>query len=139
MEKRSPVGVFVLSLVTLGIYSIYWLVKTKGELNQRGASIPTAWLIIVPFVNIWWMWKYAEGVGIATNEKPSGILSFILLWLLGAIGMAIIQDSFNKVGGAPAPTATDASTPEAPANTTNPESTPKPTAPTPPTAPTVSG
>lgn len=85
------------------------------------------------------MWKYAEGVGIATNEKPSGILSFILLWLLGAIGMAIIQDSFNKVGGAPAPTATDASTPEAPANTTNPESTPKPTAPTPPTAPTVSG
>lgn len=52
MEKRSPIGVFVLSLVTLGIYSIYWLVKTKGELNQRGASIPTAWLIIVPFVNI---------------------------------------------------------------------------------------
>lgn len=52
MEKRSPIGVFVLSLVTLGIYGIYWLVKTKGELNQRGASIPTAWLIIVPFVNI---------------------------------------------------------------------------------------
>jgi len=75
------------------------MVKTKGEMNEKGSNIPTAWLMIVPFVNIWWMWKYSEGVGEVTDDKLSAVLAFILLWLLGLIGMAIIQDAFNKVEG----------------------------------------
>ncbi len=98
MKNRNPLAVFFLPFVTFGIYSLYWAVKTKGEMNQRGATIPTAWLIIVPFVNIWWLWKYSEGVEKVTDGKLSGVLAFILLWLLGSIGAAIVQDSFNKVG-----------------------------------------
>ena len=41
MTKRSPLTVFLLALVTIGIYSWYWSVKTKTELNQRGGAIPT--------------------------------------------------------------------------------------------------
>lgn len=127
MQNRSPVAVFFYTLITFGIYGLYWMVKTKGEMNERGASIPTAWLIIVPFVNIWWMWKYSEGVGIVTNEKLSGVLTFILLWLIGVIGMAIIQDAFNKVEGtAPAPMASAAPVADSGQDTTPP-------------APTVSG
>ena len=71
-------------------------------MNENGAKIPTAWLIIVPIVNFWWMWKYGEGVEVVTNGKMSGVLAFILMLLLGFIGQAIIQDSFNKVAdGAP--------------------------------------
>ena len=58
--------------------------------------IPTAWLLIIPIVNIWWIWKYSEGVDMATNKEISGPIAFILLFLLGFIGMAIIQASFNK-------------------------------------------
>lgn len=105
MKKRSPVAVLLLSFVTFGIYSLYWFVKTKGEMNERGSNIPTAWLIIVPFVNIWWMWKYSEAVGQVTNEKLSGVLAFILLWLIGFIGQAIIQDFFNKVEAVASPSA----------------------------------
>ena len=97
MKQRSPIAVFLLPFITFGIYSLYWEVKTKGEMNNSGAQIPTAWLIIVPFVNIWWMWKYSEGVEKVTNEKLSGVIAFILMLLLGNIGQAIIQDSFNKV------------------------------------------
>ncbi len=97
MKQRSPIAVFLLPFITLGIYSLYWMVKTKVEMNENGAEIPTAWLIIIPFVNIWWMWKYSEGVEIVTKEKLSGVLAFILLFVLGTIGQAIIQDSFNKV------------------------------------------
>ncbi len=97
MIKRSPIAVLLLPLVTFGIYSIYWQVKTKTELNTRGAKIPTAWLLIVPFVNIYWLWKYSEGVEIVTNNRLSAVLAFILLFLLGFIGMAIIQDHFNKL------------------------------------------
>lgn len=102
MKHRSPVAVLLLPFVTFGIYSLYWLVSTKTEMNKRGANIPTAWLIIVPIVSIWWVWKYSEGVEQVTGGKMSGILAFILLFLLSIIGPVIVQDSFNKVGDAAA-------------------------------------
>ncbi|GAI30384.1 unnamed protein product, partial [marine sediment metagenome] len=37
-------------------------------MNAKGAQIPTAWLIIIPFVNIWWYWKFCEGVELVTNK-----------------------------------------------------------------------
>ncbi|HSX47363.1 MAG TPA: DUF4234 domain-containing protein [Patescibacteria group bacterium] len=98
MQKRNPFAVVVFSIITFGIYAIVWQVKTKNELNSRGATIPTAWLLIVPFVNIWWLWKYSEGVEKATNGNLSAVLSFILLFLLSIIGMAIVQSEYNKVG-----------------------------------------
>lgn len=122
MKNRNPFAVAILSFVTFGIYAIYWEVKTKGEMNALGAKIPTAWLIIVPLVNIWWTWKYSEGVEQVTGGKLSGVLSFILLWVLGPIGAAIVQDSFNNLAPAsPAPTAT--STPTTPATPVNPAPT----------------
>lgn len=96
MKNRNPIAVAVLTLVTLGIYGIYWAVSTKGEMNKLGAEIPTAWLIIVPLVNIWWLWKYSEGVEKVTGGKLSGVLAFILLLVLDLIGAAIVQDSFNN-------------------------------------------
>lgn len=96
MKQRSPIAVFLFPFITFGIYSIYWMVKTKGEMNNMGQSIPTAWLIIVPFVNIWWLWKYSEAVGNVTKDKISGVIAFVLLMLLSSIGQAIIQNSFNN-------------------------------------------
>ena len=96
MKKRSPVAVLLLPLITFGIYSIYWQVATKIEMNKQGTKIPTAWLIIIPFVNIWWLWKYCEGVEQFTKEKLSVVLAFLLLILLGIIGAAIVQSYFNK-------------------------------------------
>jgi hypothetical protein len=95
VKNRNPIAVALLTLVTLGIYGIYWFVKTKGEMNARGAEIPTAWLLIVPFVNIWWLWKYSEGVAKVTNDKLPVVLGFVLLLLLDLIGMAVIQHYFN--------------------------------------------
>lgn len=96
MTERSPILVFLLPVITLGIYGLIWLVKTKDEMNEQGAGIPTAWLLIVPVVQLWWMWKYAEGVGKVTRGETSSGLAFIMLLLLGNIGMAVIQSGFNK-------------------------------------------
>jgi hypothetical protein len=101
MTQRSPALVIVFSIITFGIYALYWMVKTKDEMNTRGANIPTAWLLIVPIANIWWMWKFSEGVGKVTNNQLSGAVAFILLFLIEIIGMAVIQSALNKVAGAP--------------------------------------
>ena len=100
MKQRNPIAVFLLSFVTCGLYGWYWLVKTKGELNasnQDNPRIPTAWVWLIPVVGvIWWLWKYSEGVEKLTKGKCSQVISFILLFLLNVIGMAILQDFFNK-------------------------------------------
>ncbi len=97
MKRRSPVGLIVLSIVTLGIYALVWYVVTKNEMNAQGASIPTAWLIIIPIANIYWQWKFCVGVEKVTNGGMSAAVAFLLIWLLSVIGMAIIQSSLNKV------------------------------------------
>ncbi len=97
MQHRDPIMVILLSIITLGIYSLFWYVATKNEMNTKGAQIPTAWLIIIPFVNIWWYWKFCEGVELVTNKGMGVAVAFLLLWLLGTIGEAIIQNELNKV------------------------------------------
>ncbi len=88
-------------LVTLGIYQIYWEVVTKIEMTKKGADIPTSWLIIIPIVNLWWAYKYCTGVEKVTNGKMSGVLALVLYFCLSIIGLAIIQDAFNKVDAVP--------------------------------------
>lgn len=101
MQNRNPAAVFFLSLITLGIYAVVWSVKTKNEMNKLGSDIPTAWLLIIPIVSIYWEWRYSKGVEKVTNGKTSSALSFLLLFFLGIIGMAILQNEFNKVSAAP--------------------------------------
>ena len=109
MKHRSPLAVFFLTFITLGIYGIVWYVKTKNEMKAQGTEIPTAWLLIIPFINWWWLWKYSKGVAKVSSDKMSGAVAFLLLFLLGGIGMAIVQSTFNGLG-APAASQAPAST-----------------------------
>lgn len=96
MKRRSPAAPLLLPFITLGIYSIVWAVKTKTEMNAAGSKIPTAWWIIVPFVNIWWMWRYSVGVAEFTKNGLSDVGAFLLQFFLGNIGQCIIQVKFNQ-------------------------------------------
>ena len=95
-EKRSLVKIYVLGILTLGIYFIYWFIKTKDEMNAMGAQIPTAWLLIIPIANIYWIYKYAEGFA-KIAKKESTILWFLLFWLVGIVTPAIVQSELNKL------------------------------------------
>ncbi len=97
MKRRDPLMVAILSIVTFGIYALVWYVQTKREMNTQGAQIPTAWLIIIPIVNIYWTWKFCTGVETVTKSGMSTAVAFLLLYLLGAIGEAIVQSELNKV------------------------------------------
>jgi hypothetical protein len=99
MQKRSLAAVILLPFVTFGIYFLVWFVKTKGELNTKGAGIPTAWLLIVPIANIYWMWKYFEGAEKVTSGKVNGVLNFVLGFFVSSIiPMAICQSAYNELG-----------------------------------------
>ena len=79
-------------------YSLYWLISTAREMRYRYKSdIPASILVVIPIANLWWEWKYAEASETATQGKIQGVIAFVLLVLLGSIGMGILQDSYNKV------------------------------------------
>lgn len=96
MKQRSVAAVVILSIFTFGIYTLFWMYFTKEEMNQQGAKIPTFILVFIPIANIYWMWKYSEGVGYVTGDKLSGPVAFLLLFILGIIGVAIVQNSLNQ-------------------------------------------
>lgn len=84
------------SLVTFGIYALIWHVKTKNEMNNCGADIPTAFLIIVPIANLYWIWKWCGGIEYISKEKMTAPVAFLLHAFLPLIGMAILQDTMNR-------------------------------------------
>jgi len=100
MTNRSPINVLLLSLFTGGIYGMFWLYWTKQEMVAAGAEIPTMWLIWIPFVSVYWLWKLSVGVGVATGGKTEGTTAFLLAYLLGGIGYAILQSGFNEANAA---------------------------------------
>ena len=100
MTNRHPAIVVVLCFITCGFYYLYWLVNTKIEMNKLGAEIPTAWLLIIPFANIYWLWRWSEGVEKTTKGALTAVPALLLCWLVSFIGGAIIQSYFNKVSAA---------------------------------------
>jgi hypothetical protein len=97
MSNRNPLSVFFLSFITCGIYGLVWYVKTKEEMNELGAEIPTAWIWLIPFFgSIYWIWKYAEGVDLVTEGRMSSLVAFVLL-VFTPVGQPIVQSAFNKI------------------------------------------
>jgi len=106
MKNRNPLVVFLLSFLTCGIYGWYWFIKTKDEMNKMGEKIPTIWIWLIPVVGqFWWFWKYSEGVERVSQKELNLFLTLIALFLLGPIGMAIVQEAFNRAS-TPVATAT---------------------------------
>ena len=110
MEKRSIPLCIVLSIVTCGIYGIYWFVKLTDDTNQL-ANDPNATsggiaflltLVTCGIYGIYWAYKQGEKLdnikaqrGLPTSNQS--ILYLILeLFGLGIIAYALMQDEINK-------------------------------------------
>ena len=74
VKHRNVFLVYLFSIITFGIYAIYWSVSTKNEINTLGAQIPTAWLIIVPIANIYWAYKYCEGFAQNVKNRQESVI-----------------------------------------------------------------
>ncbi len=101
-EKRSIGMIYVYCIITLGIYFIYWEIKTKNEMNKAfNANIPTGWLLIIPIANIYWLYKYTECFVTKVKGDDDTALWFILFWLVGIIMPWIVQTELNNLADNP--------------------------------------
>lgn len=97
VKKRNIFLVYLFSIITFGIYGIYWTVSTKNEMNTLGAKIPTAWLMIIPIVNLFFIYKYCEGYATVIKKDNNSVLWFILFLFVSIVMPGIVQNELNKL------------------------------------------
>lgn len=102
VKERNPWVVLLLSLITLGIYGIYWIVATTNELREKSDEAPSPWLLLlflIPLVNffvmIYYYWKYSSAINELTGFSKAGL--FILWLFVNPAAMVVSQYQLNKV------------------------------------------
>ena len=104
ITHRSLLKMLGLMIITLGIYAIYWIVTTKLELNRAGAHIPTSWLLIIPFANLYFLYIFAQAFSelILKNKEAYTVVYFLLLICAVPLGEFIYQAHMNTINQYPA-------------------------------------
>jgi hypothetical protein len=73
MKKRNIFAVLALSIITFGIYDIYWLYKTKKVLNEKtGIHTPSIWLLFGPMLVGFILVILAFVLNVATGNGNNG-------------------------------------------------------------------
>lgn len=109
VQQRNIAVCIILSIVTCGIYGIYWFIKITDETNQLSgnttlASGGMAFILTIITCNIYgWYWAYKMGEKIdvikGTPGSNSGIMYVVLQALgLGIVNYCLVQDTLNNVG-----------------------------------------
>ncbi len=131
MKKRNLAAVILLTIFTLGIYSIFWAYLTAKEMRTKGANIPHFILYFIPFANYYWLYRYSMGVETVSKGKMSGILVFLLWILTGIGGMIVAQIGLNDAIDAESASPTMQQPAVAPATPAIPAEAPQATTPSP--------
>ena len=113
MNKRNIALCIVLSIVTCGIYGIYWMIVLANETNvasghaQDGTSGGIVFLLTLVtcgIYGIYWAYKQGEKINEAKamrnmpSDSNAGVLYLILeIFGLGIIGYALMQNELNKM------------------------------------------
>lgn len=108
--KRDVALVVILSIITCGIYALYWMYVTQEEVNNYlgEQDLSGAMVVLLTFVTCGiygWIWYYQIGqkiqkaqVKAAVHGNDESILYLILAIVgLSIVSLAIIQNNLNKI------------------------------------------
>ena len=109
MATQRNIGVCILlTVVTCGIYGIYWMIKMNDEINylagEQGATsggmVFLLTLVTCGIYGFYWFYKMGERVdrikGSADSNSP---VPYLILGIfgLGIVNYCLMQDTINKV------------------------------------------
>ena len=111
IERRNIAVCIVLTLVTCGIYGIYWIVcltnyvnTVSGDVNgTSGGMVVLLTIVTCGIYGIYWAYKQGEKLDFTKNNRGipssnSGVLYLILqIFGFGIIAYALMQNELNKL------------------------------------------
>lgn len=110
IQRRDIAVAIILSIITCGIYGIYWFIKLNDEINYLAGDTGATTggvafllsLITCGIYGLYWMYKMGEKLdnvalsqGRPASSRP---IVYLLLSIFGfsIISYALMQDSINK-------------------------------------------
>jgi hypothetical protein len=103
IKERNIFLVYLYSVLSFGIYSMYWMVSTKRDINSLGGEIPSTWICVIPFAGIYYNYKYCESFAKEVKKDGNTIMYFCLSMFLWPVIPALVQSSLNNPAGKKAP------------------------------------
>ena len=111
IERRNNAVCIVLTLVTCGIYGIYWNVSMTNDVNTlsgdengtTGGMVVLLTIVTCGIFVIYWAYKQGEKLDFTKNNRGipssnSGVLYLILqIFGFGIIAYALMQNELNKL------------------------------------------
>ena len=112
VKIRNPFGVFVLSMVTFGIYSVVWYYKVNRELRDAAGidvspvvaalAISIGWMVIVPPFVSWYrtferIRKAQQQAGTSEVNPILGFILFLVAVVFLPVEVLYTQDELNKL------------------------------------------
>lgn len=110
IQQRSIPVCIILTIVTCGIYGIYWFICLSNDANTASNTFGTSGgmafllsLITCNIYGIYWAYKQGEKIDAAKRNRGisssnSGILYLILvLFGLGIVAYALMQNELNDL------------------------------------------
>lgn len=111
VQRKNIALAVVLSLVTCGIYGIYWFISLTNDVNnidqqEKSTSGGMAFLFTLVTCGIYtfyWMFKQGERIDRAANargiESSNSSILYIVLTVvgLGIVAYCLMQDKINKM------------------------------------------
>jgi len=111
MKERNIAGAIILSIVTCGIYCIYWFIVLNDEAKSYSeddtmVSGGVAFLLTLVTCGIYGIyWAYRMGKAIAMAQSKNGLVvndnsvAYLILEILGfsIIAYALMQNDINAI------------------------------------------
>ena len=107
VKQRNIVTCILLSLVTCGIYGIYWVIMLAREAVSvkdpaDNALVEILLLLFFPFIGIFLVErKFAEGCAARGIFHTDNSILYLVLGLIGfgIVGICMLQNDLNKLPG----------------------------------------
>ena len=107
IKKREIVACIIFTIITCGIYGLYWMYKMNDEINAiTGTRDDTSGGIVILLIivtcglyGIYWSYKMGDKIDYYHGTSSSKGILYLIITLIGfsIITCALIQDEINKI------------------------------------------
>lgn len=118
MTKRNPVLVILFSIITCGIYELYWLVVTTNDVQhtlknpdgscRSGGMVILFTIITCGIYSFYWWFKMGKKIaqiqqekGLTVSDNSAVYLILSIFAIGGIINPVLLQSSINIIADAP--------------------------------------
>ncbi len=82
VKKRNIFLGYLFSIVSFGLFQLFWVAKLSPSANVAGIKLLAAMLVLITVANIYWQFKYCKGFSEYIERKNNSMPWFFLMFFI---------------------------------------------------------